>query len=94
MRSPWIELLAVASTAWSAAASAASSATVSSETASSDTAWSAGDADVEVLVADAGRTDSYAGRVPAEVVLVCGVFGNISDAVDWATERVRRATNT
>ena len=37
------------------------------------------DADVEVLVVDAGRTDSYAGRVPAEVVLVCGVFGNISD---------------
>lgn len=34
---------------------------------------------VEVICADAGVTDVYAGAVPAELVLVCGVFGNISD---------------
>ncbi|HTW98160.1 MAG TPA: class I SAM-dependent methyltransferase family protein [Acidimicrobiales bacterium] len=34
---------------------------------------------VEVLEADAGETDACAGAVPAEVVLVCGVFGNVSD---------------
>jgi hypothetical protein len=36
--------------------------------------------DVAVLEADAGRTDSYIGYVPADVVLLCGVFGNIPDA--------------
>ena len=35
---------------------------------------------VTVLEADASRTDSYAGLVPADVLLVCGLFGNISDA--------------
>jgi hypothetical protein len=35
---------------------------------------------VEVVIADAGRTDAYAGSVPAHLVLVCGVFGNIPDA--------------
>jgi hypothetical protein len=34
---------------------------------------------VEVVVADAGSLDAYAGAVPADVVLVCGVFGNIAD---------------
>jgi hypothetical protein len=34
----------------------------------------------EVLEADAGETDAYIGAVPAHIVLVCGVFGNISDA--------------
>ena len=29
---------------------------------------------------DASNTDAYAGAVPAQVVQVCGVFGNISDA--------------
>ena len=33
---------------------------------------------LEVVRADAGSTDAYAGAVPAEVVLVCGVFGNLS----------------
>jgi hypothetical protein len=33
---------------------------------------------VEVVVADASITDSYDGAVPAQVVMVCGVFGNIS----------------
>jgi hypothetical protein len=34
--------------------------------------------DVEVVVADASRTNAYEGAVPADVVMVCGVFGNIS----------------
>jgi hypothetical protein len=33
---------------------------------------------VEAVAADASLTDSYAGAVPAEIVLVCGVFGNLS----------------
>lgn len=36
--------------------------------------------DAEILRADAGVTDSYAGVVPADVVLLCGVFGNVVDA--------------
>lgn len=35
---------------------------------------------VEVVAADASATDAYAGAVPADVVLLCGVFGNISQA--------------
>lgn len=31
-------------------------------------------------LSDASNTDSYLGAVPANLVLVCGVFGNISDA--------------
>jgi hypothetical protein len=34
---------------------------------------------VDVERADAGWTDAYAGAVPADLVLACGVFGNISD---------------
>jgi hypothetical protein len=34
---------------------------------------------VEVVTADAGTTAVYGGFVPARLVLVCGVFGNISD---------------
>jgi hypothetical protein len=34
---------------------------------------------VEAVAADASLTDSYAGAVPADVVLVCGVFGNLSE---------------
>lgn len=34
---------------------------------------------VEVVAGDAALTDAYAGAVPAEVILACGVFGNISD---------------
>lgn len=33
---------------------------------------------VEMLQADAGVTDACAGAVPAEIVVVCGVFGNIT----------------
>jgi hypothetical protein len=40
----------------------------------------AGLVNVEVTVGDASLTAAYAGAVPAHVVLVCGVFGNISDA--------------
>jgi hypothetical protein len=36
-------------------------------------------ADLEVLGGDAGSTDSYAGAVPADYVMLCGVFGNITD---------------
>jgi hypothetical protein len=35
---------------------------------------------IEVLVGDAGAAASYDGAVPADLVLVCGVFGNIVDA--------------
>jgi hypothetical protein len=34
---------------------------------------------IEVVNADASVTSAYAGAVPADMVLVCGVFGNISD---------------
>ncbi len=40
----------------------------------------AGLSGVEVVAGDAGISDAYAGAVPARLVLVCGVFGNISDA--------------
>ncbi len=35
---------------------------------------------VEVRTTDAGLTDAYAGAGPADVLLACGVFGNITDA--------------
>lgn len=35
---------------------------------------------LEVATGDAGRVDSYAKAVRADLVLVCGVFGNIPDA--------------
>jgi hypothetical protein len=34
---------------------------------------------IEVVVGDAGHTRAYAGAVPADLVLACGVFGNITD---------------
>ena len=34
---------------------------------------------VEVVTGDASMTSAYVGAVPADVVLVCGVFGNIID---------------
>ena len=34
---------------------------------------------VEVRTADAGRAANYVGAVPADLVLLCGVFGNIDD---------------
>jgi hypothetical protein len=35
---------------------------------------------VEAIAADASITDAYVGAVPADVVLVCGVFGNLAAA--------------
>lgn len=32
---------------------------------------------IEVLEADAGVSDAYAGAVPADLVVACGIFGNI-----------------
>lgn len=34
---------------------------------------------LDVVTADASISDVYAGAVPADVVLACGIFGNISD---------------
>ena len=45
-------------------------------------ASAAGLDDVEVMCADASLTDSYADAVPADIVLACGVFGNV------ATDRI------
>jgi len=36
-------------------------------------------ATIDVRRVDAGRTDSYAGAVPADLVMMCGVFGNVTD---------------
>jgi len=35
---------------------------------------------VEVVCGDAALTDAYVGAVPADLVLACGIFGNIGDA--------------
>ena len=35
---------------------------------------------VEVVTADASRSENYDGMAPADLVLICGLFGNISDA--------------
>ncbi|MFF3303875.1 class I SAM-dependent methyltransferase [Streptomyces sp. NPDC001741] len=43
------------------------------------TARSAGLDQTKVVRGDASLTDVYRGMVPADLVLVCGVFGNISD---------------
>ncbi|MFG1697347.1 class I SAM-dependent methyltransferase family protein [Nonomuraea sp. NPDC049309] len=45
----------------------------------SETVASLGLDQVEVLTADAALTDQYQDMAPAEIVLVCGVFGNITD---------------
>ena len=34
---------------------------------------------LQAVIGDAGRTATYAGWVPAKLVLICGVFGNLSD---------------
>jgi hypothetical protein len=41
-------------------------------------AQAAGLTGVEVLQTDAGLTDAYIGAVPAQIVVACGVFGNIT----------------
>jgi RimJ/RimL family protein N-acetyltransferase len=35
---------------------------------------------VEIVCGDASVTSAYAGAIPAEIVITCGVFGNIADA--------------
>jgi hypothetical protein len=35
---------------------------------------------VEVLTGDAALTDNYVGLAPADLLLACGIFGNITDA--------------
>ena len=40
----------------------------------------AGLVDIDVHCADAGTPEAYAGCPPADLVLLCGVLGNISDA--------------
>src|SRR5262245_20309133 len=44
-----------------------------------ETARSAALSGVEVVTGDASYSNAYDGAVPANLVLVCGVFGNISD---------------
>jgi hypothetical protein len=36
-------------------------------------------AGIDVVTGDAGLTDSYFGAVPADLVMMCGVFGNVAD---------------
>ena len=44
---------------------------------------------VRVLCADAAVTANYADAVPADVILACGIFGNISDAdVEFTVKRL------
>lgn len=40
---------------------------------------------VVVVCGDASVTSAYVGAVPADLVLLCGIFGNISDADIRAT---------
>jgi hypothetical protein len=40
----------------------------------------AGLSGIDVRTADAGQTDAYVGAVPADLVLLVGIFGNISSA--------------
>jgi hypothetical protein len=35
---------------------------------------------VEIVTADASRSENYDGMTPADLVLICGLFGNISEA--------------
>lgn len=43
------------------------------------TARAAAPAAVEVVEGDAGTTTAFVGAVPADVLLLCGIFGNIDD---------------
>jgi hypothetical protein len=49
------------------------------------TATAAGLTGVEIRVGDAGRTDQYTDLAPADLVLMCGVYGNVTDADIHAT---------
>ena len=39
-----------------------------------------GRSDLEIVAADASDTAAYEGAVPANLVLACGIFGNVSDS--------------
>jgi hypothetical protein len=48
-------------------------------------------AGVDVVRADAGVTQTYAGAVPAHLVMLCGVFGNLTDDdARWTIEASRQ----
>lgn len=53
----------------------------------SDRAAAAGLANITVRTADAGLVADYADVLPADVLLLCGIFGNVSD------EDIRRTAN-
>lgn len=59
-----------------------------------DAAAAAGLTGVDVRVGDAGLTDAYAGAVPADLVLLCGVFGNVTDGDIRATVLAARGLCT
>ena len=42
---------------------------------------------LEVVEADAGNTSAMEGAVPADLVLLCGIFGNVSDEAIGTTIR-------
>src|SRR5262245_4502810 len=46
---------------------------------------------LDYLVGDAAQTDNYVGAVPADLLLACGIFGNISDDDIAATVRAMPA---
>jgi len=46
---------------------------------------------VEVREADAGRVDNYADALPADVLLLCGIFGNVSEGDIQRTARAAPA---
>jgi hypothetical protein len=48
-----------------------------------DAAAAAGLSQVEVRTVDASRVDAYRGAVPADIVVLVGVFGNIADVDVW-----------
>lgn len=41
--------------------------------------WNAGLSNVEVVLGDAANLAAYQGVAPADIVLICGVFGNVSN---------------
>ncbi len=44
---------------------------------------------IEVVNGDASTTSAYAGFVPADIVLVCGVFGNVTDEdIEWTVDHL------
>ena len=46
---------------------------------------------LSVIVGDAGTTDTYSIAVPVDVLLLCGIFGNISDDdVDYTVRNASR----